>query len=438
MPIRRLLNFKHKHAPKGSFKANVLTFMTGTAIAQLITVAVSPILTRLFDPEAFGAFGVYISLVSIATSISTLRYEQALMLPKDTEDSVGLFWASILSVCIISGISLVCCTVLFKQILVIFKIQKLSWWILTLPVSIFLSGVYLTLNSWSTRQKNFRRASISQVVRSAAVSGVQISSGIMKAGSGGLVGGAVAGYCFATAALGWQVKRDDEQILKKFLCWRKIKQISKQYRDFPIFSSTQNFLNAISQNIPLLLLAKFFGPAIAGFYALGVRVLQVPMSFISKSMRQVLFQKTSELYNRGGDTYVLFKRATISLLAVVGIPALVFILFGPKIFYFVLGEKWVIAGDYARWLTLWLCIGFVNVPAIIFYQVLRKQKALFIQDFLLLIFRLGALLLGGMVLKDPLKTVIIYSLVGAAFNLFFIINIARILKNRSHDENCNT
>ena len=55
--------------------ANVLTFMTGTAIAQMITVVISPILTRLFTPEAFGAFGVYMSLVSIATAAVTLRYD---------------------------------------------------------------------------------------------------------------------------------------------------------------------------------------------------------------------------------------------------------------------------------------------------------------------------------------------------------------------------
>ena len=62
-------NFFNKLLPKGSFKANVLTFMTGTAIAQIITVAASPVLTRLFTPKAFGAFGVYLSIVSIVTAV---------------------------------------------------------------------------------------------------------------------------------------------------------------------------------------------------------------------------------------------------------------------------------------------------------------------------------------------------------------------------------
>jgi hypothetical protein len=39
-------------------KANVITLMTGTVIAQIITVAISPILTCLFSPSAFNILSV--------------------------------------------------------------------------------------------------------------------------------------------------------------------------------------------------------------------------------------------------------------------------------------------------------------------------------------------------------------------------------------------
>jgi len=411
--------FLNKLLPKGSFKANLFTFMTGTAVAQIITVAASPILTRLFTPKAFGAFGVYMSIVSIVTAVATLRYDQALMLPKENKDAAHLFWASLLSVISFSVLSLFICFLFLNKIILALKVPELGVWILFLPFSIFLSGAYLTLNTWSTRQKKFKRASISQVVRSATVSGVQVSSGVMKTGPAGLIGGAVIGDLFASFVLAFQVKCDDERILKEGFHWDSIKRLGKHYSDFPVYSSTQNFLNAVSQNIPVLLLARFFGPAVVGFYAFGVRVIQLPMNFVLTSLREVLFQKASEVYNTGGDTYALFKKTTLGLIAIGIAPALIIILWGPVIFGFVLGKGWVIAGEYARWLVLWMMCMFSNLPAVLFAQIYRKQRALLIQDIVLLFFRVLAIIIGSLY-NDPLLAVILYSLVGVFFNIFII------------------
>jgi len=405
---------------KGSFKSNVLTLMTGTAIAQLMTVAISPVLTRFFSPASFGVYGVYLSIVSIATAIVTLRYDQALVLPKESKDAVHLFWASMLSVAGISGLSLVICILFFKQIPMILKAPELSRWIFFIPISILLAGIYQTLNSWSTRCKKFKRASISQVTRSATAASVQVSSGLAHTGPAGLIGGYILGDFFASVSLAFQVRRDDKKILKEGFEWYSIKRLGKQYSDFPVFSSTQNLLNAISQNIPFLLLAKFFGPAIVGYYTLGVRVLQVPMNFVLVSLRQVLFQKASEVYNSGGDTYGLFKKTTLGLMGIVIIPALLIILFGPAIFSFLLGKEWVMAGVFAKWLVLWLMLMFSNLPSILFGQIYRKQKVLLFQDIGLLFFRVLAILIGGFQ-NNPMLAIVLYSIVGVIFNLYIIV-----------------
>ena len=133
-----------------------------------------------------------------------------------------------------------------------------------------------------------------------------------------------------------------------------MKRLAKEYADFPVYSSPQGMLNAASQNIPLLLLAHYFGSATAGLYLLGVRILQLPMNLVLISLRQVLFQKASEVYNNGGDVYRLFKKTTLGLLALVIVPTALVMLFAPPAFSFVLGKEWYTAGEYARWLILWL------------------------------------------------------------------------------------
>lgn len=58
-----------KLKPKSEFSKNVLTLITGTTIAQAIPIAISPILTRIYTPEDFGVFALFVSLVGFISVI---------------------------------------------------------------------------------------------------------------------------------------------------------------------------------------------------------------------------------------------------------------------------------------------------------------------------------------------------------------------------------
>ena len=96
----------NKLKPKSEFSRNVLTLMTGTTIAQAIPIAISPILTRIYAPEDFGMFALYMSVASIISVIATGRYELAIMLPKKDEDAVNIVALSIIISFFVSFISL--------------------------------------------------------------------------------------------------------------------------------------------------------------------------------------------------------------------------------------------------------------------------------------------------------------------------------------------
>ena len=70
---------------------------------------------------------------------------------------------------------------------------------------------------------------------------------------------------------------------------------------------------------------------------------------------------------------------------------------------------------------------FANVPAVLFAQIYRKQRAVLLQDILLLALRVLALLIGGR-RGSPLLAIALYSLVGVAFNLFVILWAASFLR----------
>ena len=69
--------------------------MTGTGLAQAIPIAISPILTRIYTPEEFGVFALYMAIASILTVLVTGRYEMAILLPKKDRDAMSLVALSI-------------------------------------------------------------------------------------------------------------------------------------------------------------------------------------------------------------------------------------------------------------------------------------------------------------------------------------------------------
>ena len=88
-----------------SFTTDVLKLVTGTTFAQVITILASPLLTRLYGPEAFGFLALFTSITSIIGVIACMRYEMAIMLPKTDEEAANLLGLCLPSVAVISGLT---------------------------------------------------------------------------------------------------------------------------------------------------------------------------------------------------------------------------------------------------------------------------------------------------------------------------------------------
>ena len=76
--------------PGGELVRNVLIASSGNIAAIAITLAASPIITRLFEPADFGIFAVFMSLTYVLSVFGTLRYEAAISLPKEDSDALNI------------------------------------------------------------------------------------------------------------------------------------------------------------------------------------------------------------------------------------------------------------------------------------------------------------------------------------------------------------
>ena len=81
---------------KSNFLKNSLILIGGTVLAQLIPLFLQLYLRRIYTPEDFGAFSIYFNLLSVFIIFCSLRYEAAVVLPKNDVESINVLSLSLL------------------------------------------------------------------------------------------------------------------------------------------------------------------------------------------------------------------------------------------------------------------------------------------------------------------------------------------------------
>jgi len=160
------------------------------------------------------------------------------------------------------------------------------------------------------------------------------------------------------------------------------------------------------------------------------------MSFVLTALKQVLFQKACEAQNSGDRLLPLYTKITLGLFALGLVPSAVLFIWSPQLFSWVFGSQWHTAGEYSRSLIVWLMFVFCNTPAVLFARIIRIQRFAFFYELCLLAIRVMALALGGLYL-DASRTIVLFSLVGAATNVILILIVGyAVMKKEGHAGVC--
>jgi len=361
----------NKLKPKSEFSRNVLTLMTGTTIAQAIPIAISPILTRLYTPEDFGIFALYISIALLFATMATGRYELAIMLPKKESDAVNILFLSLMITLVITLLTL--CIVFFfnQQITDILGNQEISSWLYFIPFTVFFMGLYQSLNYWSNRKKAYKRLAISRVVQSGVTGGANLGMGGLQFGASGLIIGNIIGQSLSTLYLFNHVWREDSRVIQLF---NKIKIIAllKKYKKLPLLNLPNVFIDNFRLSGINILIAKFFTTTTLGQFALAWKMVQTPMSVIGKSLSQVFFQKIASVKRH--ELYAIIKTFIVKA-SLVALPVfLVIYFFSVDIFSFVFGTNWRLAGESASIMSPWLFLNFLTSPLSQIFIILNRQE----------------------------------------------------------------
>ncbi len=414
---------------KKEFVKNVLTLITGSAISQVIIYASILLLTRLFSTELFGIYILFSSATLILKPLATLQYELALVLPKNDKDAINLFGFSILIAVFFCLLLLLVVILLKEKISVFFNIVSLSNFIYALPLSVFLFSLISIFNYWNNRTNLFKNISKGALVKSSVMSASQIATGFSSFKTLGLIPGMLLGYLFQLLFL---IKVTSKSIkgLTQELSFKKMFSLAKKYKDIPVFNTLINLTNTLSNELPVILITKYFGIANSGIYGLAVKFAKAPVGIFQQSVSQVFFNKASKVYNDDGNLYDLVLKTAKHLLllsALIFIPLLIISFYLDVIF----GEEWLNVGLYSRILLPWLFFAFLSNPITPLIIILNKQKTIVFYDILLLTFRFLALLIGYYFYNDIIISLFLFSVVGMLFNILIFIYLLKTSKAKN-------
>lgn len=393
--------------------------MTGTGLAQAIPIAISPILTRLYAPEDFGIFAMFMAVSSIASVLVTGRYELAIMLPKSDRDAFHIVVLAVGLSFLISAMLLLLVVVFNSQMTSLLGTPEISNWLYWGPVSTLLMGIYTSMNYWSNRKSQYRRLAISRVVQTTSSSIPQLAAGFVKSGPLGLVGGQVVGQLLAASVMASLIYREDKTRIKK-IHLNRLLVLAKKYINYPKFMIAGQLMNTISSSFPLFLLSILFSPAIAGFYSLSQRVLIAPIALIGGAVGDVYRSDASRIYRENGNCLFIYKKTFMKLFLISGMLLFPVFLFGKEIFAFVFGESWREAGEIASIVSIMVFFQAISSPLSETVLFANLQKIDLLWQFSRLIAGGSALFIGYSLYGDYKITLFYFSLV---FSFLYLIHI---------------
>ena len=411
------------------FLRSVAAVASGSAVAQALTLALAPVLARLYDPTDFGALGAFAAIVSTIGVVACLRLDLAIVVPERSEDARTVALAALVTA--VATASVAATLVVVVHVLGVGSGTSIGALLPLVPIAVLASGTFQVGTQWLARVNRFGVVARSHVIRSIVANGLPIMMFPLGIGALALASGTVLG---GVAAALYAATRGFTRLFRRLPTVSRVATALRDtygsYSHFALYGSPQALLNALNQAVPIAVLGIGFDVATIGYYTLSHRVLKAPVNLLGQSIRQVLYPRLARSFQTGG-TARMAVLMTMWMSAMTIVPVIAVGAFGPRVFAFVFGEPWSTAGTFASLSALWVASTFVNVPAVSLIPLLGMQRLHSAFEMVYIIARVVALL-AGVALGSAVIAIGASAAVGFAFNVWLIVVVIR--RTAAHDK----
>lgn len=333
----------------------VSSLVSAGAAGQLVLIAVMPLVTRLYAPGEFGVAAVFGALLGVLLMVASLRYELAIGLPHSDKHAQLLVRLS-LGLATLSGFMVLLIIAAWRDpIARAFQVPEMAGLLWLLPFAVVGAAAYRVFSFWTLRQGGFGVIARTRIIQPTANAVTQIGAGLAGLGALGIVGGQVVGSIVGVTSLsqkfnGWNVPNARERT--------QIALLARLHSRFPRLDVPAALVDTLSVQLPNLLLAMLFSPAVAGWYLLADRAVVTPLSLVGQAVGQVIYARSRHDVAEARMPAIITKIVKVLSIAVV-LPGIGLILSAPPVFEFVFGPEWREAGIYASILFVGFAAQFV-------------------------------------------------------------------------------
>lgn len=383
---------------KTDVKKNLTISVIGTALAQLIHLGTTPIISRIYDPEQFGNYSLFLSFLGVATAISLCKFDLAIIASEKEEISTFKKIFNLLAI-IATSISLIVSVALY-----LLSVQY--WYIFAvLTFTIPLSNKYWMYRSIINKIADFKKLTFGKVYENFSSGIITIALGVFNFKDIGLFLGKIGSL--ALTAIFYKYSLSKKEFTRKKL---PVLDIVKKYQNYPKYSFPAELVAQLNLNTTILIFSYFFSSVEVGLIGLTTRVLSLPANFVSISFYDVFKQKALHDYKENGEFRTIFKKFffVLTILAISMILVIYFL--GPWLFNFIFGAVWSKSGIYAQYLCLFYAIRLVTGPLCFSLEVVNKHHINLMFQVIYLVSGISSIAITHYLTGNDLTCIKVYSI----------------------------
>lgn len=410
---------------KSSFLKFTSIVFVGNFFAQIIIFIAFALFAHHFDKIEIGIYTVFISLSILLAVPATGRYELAIMLPKDKNESKALLFTSI-------SLAFIFSVVLYLFLLILplqhyfSKLEKLDELIVLLPIGVFLMAAYQSFINFNNKLEQFILNASARFLQASSMLALSFYIAFQSSFSAyALVLAWILSQCLVLLLFVIQFLYKKNKIE-----FHNIGSLLKKYKRYPSISLVSNFINTFSLELPNYFIPLYWGAGTQTLYAYGNRVAAMPRNFIASAIGEVFYNTSSktaaenpkELLNH----LLKISKALITfstVIYIIGIASSQFL------FPLVFGDSYKEAVPFFNWIAIASIFMFVQSPISVISDVVNKLKPPLAYNIIAIIVKISALVFAGIYFESAVQMIALYSLANAVLSISWILYLHKMAKD---------